>query len=1019
MRFKYTTALVSLVILFGNPISGFEGGDGSSENPYQIGSCEGLQSIEENKSQNYELVQDIDCSNSEDWNSGRGFDSIGSVECGVITCTFDGFTGVLDGNGHVIRNLYINWGDTYKRQGVFGFIDREGTVKNIGVVNSNVRSNGPTAGLVAGLNGGKVENVFSEGTLVYNGSQRDISYGGLIGNNYNGTLYDNDLRAEIRSSYSIAYVKSSEEIYKGGLVGINQGPIESTYAAGFIQTDNNNKTGGLAGRCGDSEDSFAEGSFSSSYWNVDSSNLSNGYGEGCDESSVTGLSESEFSGSSASSNMQGLDFGSVWSSVTESDEGFDGYPILQSVSKQAQLDAQSNTPPTSDFSLDPGDNVGVGEEIDFTDNSEDADGLVASYSWDFGDGSSSNRQDPSHSYSSAGDYTISLTVTDNDGATDTTSTTVTVQDLNEPPSASFTSDSPVLTDEDFGLNASGSSDPDGDSLSYEWDTNDDGAYGDVTGKTPSVSRNEAGSYNIGLRVSDSNGASDTTEKTIDVENRGPSVSLSKNSSDPLSDESVRFTASANDQDGSISSYDWSIGGSTSTVSNSWSDNGVYTVSVTVTDNEGNTVSDSIEVSVQNRKPIASFTYNVSNPTYTRNISFDASSSRDSDGDISSYEWDWNQDGVYEDSGVMQYNFFDDFGNKEIELRVEDDDGDSEVETRTISVQEKAGSLITDSSPDGRINTDSPEITANFSQKYQINSYSLDLDGSEVLESTNQVKEDSVSYTASDLEDGKHNYTWNVESDSDDFDCINESFTINTNQPPRAVFETEIIGKSHDVLRLNASASSDPDGDSLEYEWDLDGDDEYDDGSGITSNISVKEDSYYNASLIVRDANGRTDIFNETVKVRSEVTTSLAYAPVNPTTEEDVMFEAFVSATSSEDSLSYRWDLDDDGNYDDRRGKMITKSFDNGGKYDVSVSISGNDKNYTSSESVEIVENNFDSVTSNGQKSRDSDTKDENSIIENSLVQRGVIVILLLILMVFVFFESYIPEEGDPLYDFFN
>ena len=69
-------------------------------------------------------------------------------------------------------------------------------------------------------------------------------------------------------------------------------------------------------------------------------------------------------------------------------------------------------------------------DCSFTDTSSDSDGTVVSWSWNFGDGNSSTVQNPSHSYASAGDYTVSLNVTDNDGAGDQASALVSA---NEPP----------------------------------------------------------------------------------------------------------------------------------------------------------------------------------------------------------------------------------------------------------------------------------------------------------------------------------------------------------------------------------------------------------------------------------------------------------------------------------------------------------------------------------------------------------------------------------------------------------
>ena len=60
--------------------------------------------------------------------------------------------------------------------------------------------------------------------------------------------------------------------------------------------------------------------------------------------------------------------------------------------------------------------------------SSDSDGSIVSYDWDFGDGSTATGSTASHSYAAAGDYTVSLTVTDDAGATDTMSSTVSVSD---------------------------------------------------------------------------------------------------------------------------------------------------------------------------------------------------------------------------------------------------------------------------------------------------------------------------------------------------------------------------------------------------------------------------------------------------------------------------------------------------------------------------------------------------------------------------------------------------------------
>jgi len=177
-----------------------------------------------------------------------------------------------------------------------------------------------------------------------------------------------------------------------------------------------------------------------------------------------------------------------------------------------------NESPTAEFtasstSVAPGDVVTLDAS-----NSSDPDGSIESYGWTFGDGSSATGQSVDHSYGSAGQYDVTLTVTDDGGSTATATQTITV-DANESPTADFTASSTSVAPGDVvTLDASNSSDPDGSIESYEW-TFGDGSS--ATGQSVDHSYDSAGEYDVTLTVTDDVGATATATQTIAVEDAGP------------------------------------------------------------------------------------------------------------------------------------------------------------------------------------------------------------------------------------------------------------------------------------------------------------------------------------------------------------------------------------------------------------------------------------------------------------------------------------------------------------------
>jgi PKD repeat protein len=232
-----------------------------------------------------------------------------------------------------------------------------------------------------------------------------------------------------------------------------------------------------------------------------------------------------------------------------------------------------------------------------SDGSSDPDGKIASRSWSFGDGSSSNEANPRHTYGSAGTYTVTLTVTDNDGAGGQESHEVTVAAPNQAPKAAFTGN---CTDLSCSFSSQASSDLDGNIVSWSW------TFGDGSGSSdanPSHSYSAGGKYTVTLTVTDDNGASDAATQEFTVKeppapNQPPTASFSSD----CHDLTCSFNSDgSSDADGTIVSRSWDFGdGTTSSEANpshTYADGGTFTVVLTVTDDKGASASQSQGVTV--------------------------------------------------------------------------------------------------------------------------------------------------------------------------------------------------------------------------------------------------------------------------------------------------------------------------------------------------------------------------------------------------------------------------------------
>jgi PKD repeat protein len=232
--------------------------------------------------------------------------------------------------------------------------------------------------------------------------------------------------------------------------------------------------------------------------------------------------------------------------------------------------------------------------------SRDLDGTIFSYAWDFGDGATSTLANPSHTYTTAGPYVVTLTVTDNTGAATTQAILVKATEPNRPPvavAAAVPTSGPAPLDVIF--YADGSYDPDGFIGNIHWTFSDGWDY---WGSPAYHTFNSDGMYTATLTVYDSRGGTGTTSLTIRVgaANRPPTAVASANPTSGPAPLTVNFSsAGSTDLDGRITSYAWNFGdGATTTLANpshTYASPGTYAATLTVTDDHGATSSASLTI----------------------------------------------------------------------------------------------------------------------------------------------------------------------------------------------------------------------------------------------------------------------------------------------------------------------------------------------------------------------------------------------------------------------------------------
>jgi glucose/arabinose dehydrogenase/PKD repeat protein len=557
--------------------------------------------------------------------------------------------------------------------------------------------------------------------------------------------------------------------------------------------------------------------------------------------------------------------------------------------------------PTASFAFGPPKPL-EGASVTFdASNSTDPDGTITQYEWNWGDGSNSTVSVSSfaqHTFATFGQYTVGLMVTDSDGLTNTTSAEV---HAFAPPSAAFTINptSPRAM-QAVTLNGSGSADPDGTIALYEWDFGD-GANG--TGPTVQHTFAAGGNYSVVLTVTDSDGFTATFSDTVSVSPMDPpEASFAESATLVSPGTNVTFDASgSSDVDGTVVGYTWDFGdgtiGSGVTAVYAYPVSGSYIVTLTVLDNDGLSSSTS-HVIVVNAPPTAAFAIFPAAPFVGDAVVFNGSSSRDPEGSLSAFVWDFG-DTTPTATGVNVTHAYTQAGTYVGVLQVTDSVGWTDTKSMNVVVRQNQPPAAVLAMTPVRVNPgDSVTFDASGSTDSDgsIVSYSWSFGDGATAQGVTQVH----AYQAPGA------YTVALTVTDDRGASGTASGTVQVNAPPVASFAAAPTSAYPGVyVSFNASASADPDSAIVSYHWDF--------GDGTTAEgvevlHAFVRHGLFTVRLVVTDDLGAQNETTQTMVIGNRAPVIDYASPQTPlvaNVSESLTFQ-LNAADPDGDALTYTW-----------------------------------------------------------------------------------------------------------------
>ena len=589
----------------------------------------------------------------------------------------------------------------------------------------------------------------------------------------------------------------------------------------------------------------------------------------------------------------------------------------------------------------------------------------------------------------AGNYALTFQVAVNDGTTTTFDTvTINVTADDDAPTANAGPDQNVIETNEVTLDATGSGDPENQSLTYTWSQTGGPAVAlsDTNADQPTFTAPDAaGNYTMTFQVAVNDGTTttfDTVTVNVTADDDAPTASAGPDQNVTETDVVTLDATGSGDPENQSLSYTWSqTGGPAVTLSDANADQptftapdaaGNYAVTFQVAVNDGTTTTFdtvTINVTADDDAPTASAGPD-QNVTETDVVTLDATGSGDPENQSLSYTW--TQTGgpavTLNDASADQPTFTapDAAGNYAVTFQVAVNDGTTTTfDTVTINVTADDDAPTANAGPDQNVTeTDvvTLDATGSGDPENQTLSYTWTQTGGPAV-TLNDANADQPTFTAPDAA-GNYAVTFQVavnDGTTTTFDTVTINVTADDDAPVANAGPDQNVTET-DVVTLDATGSGDPENQSLTYNWTQTG------GPAVTlSDANADQPTFtapdaagnYAVTFQVAVNDGTTTTFDTvTINVTADDDAPTANAgPDQNVTETDVVtLDATGSGDPENQSLTYSWSQTggpavtlNDANAD----QPTFTAPDAAGNYTVTFQVAVNDGTTTTFDTVTI------------------------------------------------------------------